>query len=382
MKKTLIILILIIGSIIGLYYFFKPSDKLSAFQFEFVPVERGDITEKVTATGTLQPINVVSVGTQVSGIIEKVLVDYNDEVQKGQLLAELDKFLLNESLTDAKAYLDLTKSKLKVAELNYNRYKDLYSQKLIAKAEMEEAEISLETAQSDLESAKANYNKAQRNMDYAEITSPVSGTVISKEVEQGQTVASSFSTPTLFQIAEDLRLMQIEASVSEADIGKIKSEMVAEFTVDAYPSDIFSGTVKQIRLSPTIDQNVVMYTVIIEVPNEDKRLLPGMTAFVTILTNQKDNVLRIPNTTIQFKPNAMLRQRMDGNRPTNLKGNEAVVYTFDEQTGKIKPHIIELGLIDIVYAEVVKGISEGQSVISEFIENASAPQHSGGRPRL
>lgn len=382
MKKTLIILILIIGSIVGLYYFFKPSDKLSAFQFEFVPVERGGITEKVTATGTLQPINVVSVGTQVSGIIEKVLVDYNDEVQKGQLLAELDKFLLNESLTDAKAYLDLTKSKLKVAELNYNRYKDLYSQKLIAKAEMEEAEISLETAQSDLESAKANYNKAQRNMDYAEITSPVSGTVISKEVEQGQTVASSFSTPTLFQIAEDLRLMQIEASVSEADIGKIKSEMVAEFTVDAYPSDIFSGTVKQIRLSPTIDQNVVMYTVIIEVPNEDKRLLPGMTAFVTILTNQKDNVLRIPNTTIQFKPNAMLRQRMDGNRPTNLKGNEAVVYTFDEQTGKIKPHIIELGLIDIVYAEVVKGISEGQSVISEFIEKASAPQHSGGRPRL
>ena len=381
MKKTIIILLIIIGAIIGIYYIFKPSDKLKATNFEFVKVERGNVTEKVTATGTLQPINTVSVGTQVSGIIEKVYADYNDEVKKDQLLAELDKFLLNESLQDAKAALDLATSKKKVAKMNYDRYKNLYNQKLIAKSEMEESEIALATAESNLESAQANYNKAQRNMDYTKITSPVDGTIISKEVEQGQTVAASFSTPTLFTIAEDLRKMQIEASVSEADIGKIKYGMQTNFTVDAYPSDSFTGTVNQIRLSPTTEQNVVMYTVIIDVPNDDKKLLPGMTAFVTINTDSKFDVLRIPNTTIQFKPNAALRQKMDGQRPQNLKGNEGVVYTFDEQTGKIKPHLIEIGLTDVVYAEVIEGVNEGDNLIAEYITDEK--QSAGaGRPRM
>lgn len=382
MKKTLIIIMFIFAGIVGLYYLMKPSDKLTERQFEFVKVERGDVTEKVTATGTIEPINVVSVGTQVSGIIEKVYADYNDEVKKDQLLAELDKFVLNETLSDAKANLDLANSKKKVAEMNFNRYKDLYSQKLIAKAEMEEAEIALATADANLLSAQANYNKAKQNMDYAYIISPVSGTVISKEVEQGQTVAASFSTPTLFTIAEDLRLMQIEASVSEADIGKIKHDMKAEFTVDAYPNDIFTGKVKQIRLSPVTEQNVVMYTVIIEVPNEDKRLLPGMTAFVTVLTAEKTDVLRIPNTTVQFKPNALLRQKMDGERPRNLKSTQAVVYTFDEQKGLIKPNVIELGLIDVMYAEVVGGINEGEQIIAEFITSEKASSSRGGRPPM
>lgn len=380
MKKTIIILVVLAALIVGVVKLLKPSDKLSVRNFEFVKVERGDVTEEVTATGTLQPINTVSVGTQVSGIIEKVYADYNDEVKQGQLLAELDKFLLNESLTDAKAALDLAQSKRKVAQMNYKRYKDLYAQKLIAKAEMEDSEIELATADANLESAQANYNKAQRNMDYTKITSPVDGTIISKEVEQGQTVAASFSTPTLFQIAEDLRLMQIEASVSEADIGKIKYGMKASFTVDAYPTETFFGNVKQIRLSPTTEQNVVMYTVIIEVPNNDKKLLPGMTAFVTVTTDEKKDVVRIQNTTIQFKPNAALRQKMDGVRPTNLKGNEAVVYTFDEKTGLIKPHVIELGLTDVVYAEVVNGIDEGTSVIAEYITDAKASGRSGPPP--
>ena len=382
MKKVIIILLVIVGVIIGLYYFFKPSDKLKLENFEFVKVERGEVTEKVTATGTLQPINTVSVGTQVSGIIEKVYVDYNDEVKKDQLLAELDKFLLNESLQDAKAFLDLANSKKKVAKMNYDRYKNLYSQKLIAKSEMEESEIALATAESNLESAQASYNKAKRNMDYTKITSPVDGTIISKEVEQGQTVAASFSTPTLFEIAEDLRKMQIEASVSEADIGKIKYGMNVDFTVDAYPSDSFKGSVNQIRLSPKTEQNVVMYTVIIDVPNEDKKLLPGMTAFVTINTATKTDVLRIPNTTVQFRPTAILRQKMDGQRPKNLKGNEAVVYTFDAENGKIKPHLIELGLTDVVYAEVVNGLSEGDSLIAEYITDEKRSMGRGGRPPM
>lgn len=379
MKKILIIIAVIFGGIVGLYYLMKPSDKLTARQFEFVKVEHGDVTETVTATGTIEPINIVSVGTQVSGIIEKVYVDYNDEVEKDQLLAELDKFVLNENLQDAKAGLDLAKSKKKVAEMNFNRYKDLYKQKLIAKAEMEEAEISLATAEANLLSAQASYNKAQQNIDYAKIVSPVSGTVISKEVEQGQTVAASFSTPTLFTIAEDLRLMQIEASVSEADIGKIKYDMNAEFTVDAYPTDKFKGKVKQIRLSPTTTQNVVMYTVIIEVPNEDKRLLPGMTAFVTVLTAEKKDVLRIPNTTIQFRPSAALRQKMDGERPRNLKATQAVVYMFDAKTGMIKPRVVDLGLADVVYTEVIDGVKEGEQIISEYIKGEKS---SAGRPPM
>lgn len=365
MKKFIIVVAVLFAAVVGLYYIIKPSDKLTERQFEFITVEKGDVTEKVTATGTLQPINVVNVGTQVSGIIEKIYVDYNDEVTEGQLLAELDKFLLQETLNESKAQLDLAKSKLKVAEMNYNRYKDLYSQKLIAKAEMEDAEISLASAESDLLSAQAGYNKSQQNIDYARITSPVSGTIISKEVEEGQTVAASYSTPTLFEIAENLKLMQIEASVSEADIGKIKYGMKAEFTVDAYPTETFWGTVKQIRLNPTEEQNVVMYTVIIEVNNDDKRLLPGMTAFVTVLTAEKQDVLRIPNTVVQFKPNAALRQKMIGQRPINLKATQAVVYTFEN--GQIKPHVIELGLSDVMYAEVVDGLKEGERLISEFI---------------
>ena len=370
MKKGLVVLGIVALIGVGGYAFLKPSSHLSRNQFEFVKVEKGPVVEKVTATGTLQPINVVSVGTQVSGIIEKVLVDYNDEVEKGQLLAELDKFLLNESLMDNQAALELAQSKYKVAEMNYQRYKDLYEQKLIAKAEMEDAEISLATAEANLKSAQAGYNKAKQNMDYARIESPVSGTVLSKEVEQGQTVAASFSTPTLFQIAENLKLMQIEANVSEADIGKIQQGMKAEFTVDAYPTEVFTGTVQQVRLNPTEEQNVVMYTVIVEVANDDKKLLPGMTAFVTIVTAAKDNVLRIPNTTVQFKPNAFLRQHLTGERPQDVKTSEAVVYTFED--GGLKPHVIQVGLSDVMYVEVVGGLKEGQELISEFISTGTS----------
>lgn len=369
-KKWIIIPGIILAVGVGLYFMLRHSDKLTRQQFEFVRAEKGNITETVTATGTLQPINIVSVGTQVSGIIEKVMVDYNDEVAEGQILAQLDKLLLTETLHETQAALDLAESKLKVAELNYERYQDLYKQDLIAKAEMEDAEIALATAQSALKSAQAAYNKAKQNLGYAQIVSPVSGTVVSKEVEEGQTVAASFQTPTLFTIAENLKLMQIEANVSEADIGKIKPGMEATFTVDAYPTDIFTGTVKQIRLKPTETQNVVMYTVVIDVPNEDKKLLPGMTAFVSIITSSKEDVLRIPNTTVQFKPSALLRQNMKGQRPTNLKPTEVVVYSFE--AGQIVPHVVELGLLDVDFAEVVDGLSEGQEVISEFIENKTS----------
>ena len=210
--KKLFILLILVGISIGAFFLFGKKEKiLSPEQFEFIQIGRGDIVEEVSSTGTLQPINVVTVGTQVSGIIEKIFADYNDEVTEGQILIELDKTLLNETLTEAQADLDLAQSKQKVAEMNFNRYKDLYKQKLIAKAEMEEAEIALASAETDVISAHASLNKAKKNLGYATITSPLSGTIISKDVEQGQTVAASFNTPTLFTIAEDMTLMQILA---------------------------------------------------------------------------------------------------------------------------------------------------------------------------
>ena len=290
------------------WVFFGMDKGLTAQQFVMTRIERGDIIETVTASGKIQPINTVSVGTQISGIVETVLADYNDEVKEGQLLAQLDTALLTETQNDAQARLDLANARKKVAQLNYNRYQKLYKDKLIALASLEEVEISLAEADAEVLTATADLNKAERNYGYAQITSPVSGTVISKEVEQGQTVAASFSTPTLFTIAEDLSKMQIEASIAEADIGSIVKGMPATFTVDAYPNDTFDGIVKQVRLSPTEESNVVMYTVIIEVDNSQRKLLPGMTAFVNIVVHEAKDALRLPTSALQFKPNAYLRQ--------------------------------------------------------------------------
>ena len=226
-------------------------------------------------------------GTQVSGIVEKVYVDYNEEVKKGQLLADLDRSLLNEEMKEKEALLTLSKAKLKISKLNYKRIEDLYKENLISKSEFEEAEIDLETASSDLETAEANYAKAKRNLGYTRIVSPVSGTIISKDVDSGQTVAASYQTPTLFTVAEDLSKMQIEANISEADIGLLKKGMTASFTVDAYPNEIFKGEVYQIRLNPTEEENVIMYTVVVRFENKEKKLLPGMTAFVKIQTDKR-----------------------------------------------------------------------------------------------
>ncbi len=356
----------IVSIICGIYYFSKEENNdLSPADFEIMKVERGKIIEEVTASGKIQPINTVSVGTQVSGIVEKVLVDYNDEVKEGQLLAQLDTAVLVENKNDAKARLDLANAKKKVADLNFKRYEKLYKDKLIAKASLEEAEVNLASADADVLTATAEYNKADRNFGYAQITSPVSGTVISKEVEQGQTVAASLQTPTLFTIAEDLSKMQIEASIAEADIGAIQSGMNASFTVDAYPNDKFSGVVKQIRLSPTEESNVVMYTVVIEVDNSSRKLLPGMTAFVQIVIHDMDNVLRIPTAALQYKPNAVVRKFLP-KITLDLNANQGVVYQLKD--GKIWPIVFTKGIMDASYVEVVDGLNEGDTFITEYIQ--------------
>ncbi len=354
-------------SLIGLSYAFMggKNEALTPLDFEIMHVQKGAIVEEVTASGKIQPINTVSVGTQVSGIVEHVLVDYNDEVKEGQLLAELDTAVLTENKNDAKARLDLAKAKKKVADLNFKRYEKLYKDKLIAKAQLEEAEVNLAIADADVLTATAEFNKAERNYGYAKITSPVSGTVISKEVEQGQTVAASLQTPTLFTIAEDLSKMQIEASIAEADIGAIKSGMKASFSVDAYPSDSFSGVVKQIRLSPTEESNVVMYTVVIEVDNSSRKLLPGMTAFVQIVIHDLKDVLRIPTAALQYKPNALVRKFMP-KVTLDLAPNQGVIYQLID--GKVVPKVFTRGIMDASYVEVVDGLKEGDSFITEYIQ--------------
>lgn len=367
-KKTWITLGLLVLLGGGGYYRHRMMNPnaLRPENFEMVALRKGNIKQVVTATGKIQPINTVSVGTQVSGIIENVLADYNDEVKEGQLLAQLDTSVLIENKNDAKARLDLANAKQKIAKLNYDRIEKLYKEKLIAKAELEGAEIELATADANVMTAQADYNIAERNYGYAQITSPVSGTIISKEVEQGQTVAASLQTPTLFTIAEDLSKMQIEANIAEADIGSIKSDMPVTFTVDAYPADVFSGAVRQIRLSPTEESNVVMYTVVIEVNNEQRKLLPGMTAFVSLVIEEKSDVLRLPTSALQYKPNAFVRQFVPKEK-VELTPTQAMVYRLEK--GKLKPVIFEKGLADTSWIEVKDGIKEGEKVITEFIQN-------------
>ncbi len=337
--------------------------KLNEKDFEQVRVTRGNVISAVTASGKIQPINTISVGTQVSGIIEEVLADYNDEVQADQVLARLDMSVLKENLNDAQAKLDLMKTKEKIEQLNYNRTKKLYDEKLIAKASLEEAEVLLETAKANVLSAQADYNKAERNYGYATITSPVSGTVISKEVEQGQTVAASLSTPTLFTIAEDLTKMQIEANIAEADIGQIKADMPVTFTVDAYPDDTFDGIVQQIRLSPTEESNVVMYTVVIQVDNSSRKLLPGMTASVNIEIQKVTDVLTLPTMALQYKPSSQIKSLMDVKKIDDLGKNQTLVYRL--KGNKMEPVIIEKGLSDLTSVEIKSGLKEGEQVILE-----------------
>ena len=365
-KKKIIIgtLVLAVVAFCTWKVFTRGGEKsLKESDFEMVKVEKGNVIYSVTASGKIQPINTVSVGTQVSGIIEEVLADYNDEVQKDQVLARLDTSVLQENLNDAQAQLDLATAKQKIEELNYKRTKQLYDEKLIAKTTFEEAEIALETAKANVLSAQASFNRANQNYGYATITSPVSGTVISKEVEQGQTVAASFSTPTMFKIAEDLTKMQIEANIAEADIGMITTHMPVTFTVDAYPNDVFDGTVEQIRLSPTEEQNVVMYTVVIQVDNSSRKLLPGMTASVDIKIQEALNVLTLPAMALQYKPSNAVKNQMKMEKISDLKSNQAVVYHFKGK--KMEPIIIEKGLADLSNVEIKSGLKEGDSVILE-----------------
>ena len=370
-KKQIIIASIII--ILGAFAVFsgKGKERLNPSNFVMSKVTKGNLAYEVTATGTINPINTVTVGTQVSGIVEQVLADYNDDVKEGQVLALLDSSTLKETMEKSLANYELAQAKEHKAKLNYDRIKKLYQDKLTSSASLEEAEVAYKEASANVLSAKADYNISKKNFEYATITSPVSGTVISKEIEQGQTVAASFSTPTLFEVAEDLSKMQIEASISEADIGYIKPEMPATFTVDAYPNDKFYGKIRQVRLSPTEVSNVVMYTVIIEIDNSSRKLLPGMTASVTIRAEEANDVLMISAMALQFKPSMAVKAEMDIKKIGDIDENQDIVYLFEK--GKIVPRIITKGLSDMTNIEIKEGLSLGEEVIIEANEPRKRP---------
>ena len=291
-KWWVLALLIVIG---GAWWIFGGTSKKPG-EFITMNITRGDLRQVVTATGEIMPVNTVNVGSQVSGTIDNLYVDFNSKVKKGDVLLTIEPSVLQATADESKASLDSAISQRNFAKSEYERNKTLYGEGFISRAEMEQSQTQYEQSEQSVKRAQSTYDRAITNLGYATIVSPVDGTVISRKVDVGQTVAASFQTPDLFEIAEDLTKMQIETAVSEADIGVIKDGQPVTFTVDAYPTETFDGIVRQIRLSPTTTSNVVVYTVVIDVDNTDLRLMPGMTAFVTIVISEKDNVWRAANS--------------------------------------------------------------------------------------
>lgn len=364
-KKKILLLTIII--LVLIFYKLKPSkNKFNIKDFDLDIVEVGDITKKITASGTINPVNVIDVGAQVSGRIEKIFVDYNDVVKKGQKLAELDTSILKKEVGEAESLMKKAKSNLDLVQLNYERTKELFKNNYIAKVELDQSETELKNAVEEYNIAKSQYDRAKINLNYAFINSPVSGVVISREVDIGQTVASSFSAPTLFKIAEDLTKMQIETSISEADIGSIKEGQNVEFTVDSYPSKVFDGVIKQIRLNPSTESNVVVYNVIIGIKNEEKELLPGMTAYVTIPIGEVKNVKKINTVSLRFNPNDELLEIMNVQKPEKQKG-KLILYKI-EKNNKITPIFVEIGLSDLSQIEIKSDdLKKGDKILSNSV---------------
>ena len=334
----------------------KKEEKIT---FDTAAVAPANIMNSITATGTIEPVTSVTVGTQVSGIVSKLFVDYNSVVKKGQVIAELDKTNLMSQLNTAKTQLATAQSQLNYQTANYKRYKTLFEKGLVAADDFDNAKLSYTQAKEQVASAKEEVQRAQTNLGYATITSPIDGVVLSKSVEEGQTVAASFSTPELFTIAQDLTNMQVVADVDEADIGDVKEGERVTFTVDAYPDDTFEGEVKQVRQEATTTNNVVTYEVVISAPNADLKLKPGLTANVTIYTAERKGVLSVPSKALRFTPQKETVGKMNIVDVANAKNK---VWTIEGNS--IVAHKVNIGMTDGTNTQIVGGISEGTKVIT------------------
>ena len=330
-------------------------------EFETAKVVKQNISTSITATGTIEPVTSVTVGTQVSGIVSKLYVDYNSVVKRGQVIAELDKTNLISELNRAKADLTSSQSTLNYETANFNRYQTLFDKGLVSANDYENARLTYEKARQAVASSRESVQKAQTNLGYATITSPIDGVVLSKSVEEGQTVAASFNTPELFTIAQDLTDMRVIADIDEADIGGVKEGQRVTFTVDAFPDDKFEGQVTQVRQQATTSSNVVTYEVVISAPNKDLQLKPGLTANVTIYTLEKNDVLAAPAKALRFVPNEALLSKDQQIEDVEAKTK---VWTLEGDT--FKAHAVETGTTNGMLTEITSGIKEGTEVLVDF----------------
>lgn len=357
-KKTLVIVA--VAAIAALaVWLLSGGKKEEKITFDTAAVAPANIMNSITATGTIEPVTSVTVGTQVSGIVSKLFVDYNSVVKKGQVIAELDKTNLMSQLNTAKTQLATAQSQLNYQTANYKRYKTLFEKGLVAADDFDNAKLSYTQAKEQVASAKEEVQRAQTNLGYATITSPIDGVVLSKSVEEGQTVAASFSTPELFTIAQDLTNMQVVADVDEADIGDVKEGERVTFTVDAYPDDTFEGEVKQVRQEATTTNNVVTYEVVISAPNADLKLKPGLTANVTIYTAERKGVLSVPSKALRFTPQKETVGKMKIVDVANAKNK---VWTIEGNS--IVAHKVNIGMTDGTNTQIVGGIAEDTKVVT------------------
>lgn len=378
-KKKLIIIIaalLVVGGITWLLWGSAPKHKVA---YETVSVAKGNISTSVTATGTVEPVTQVEVGTQVSGIVNKLYVDYNSEVKKGEVIAELDKTNLLNELASKKSTLSNSKTEYEYQLKNYTRIKTLHEKQLVSDTDYETAWYNYEKAKNSYDIGRNDVAKAETNLGYATIYSPIDGVVLSRAVEEGQTVAASFSTPTLFTIANDLTDMQVVADVDEADIGEVREGQRVTFNVDAFPGVIFEGKVTQVRQQATTTSNVVTYEVVVSAPNPDLKLKPGLTANITIYTLERNGVLTVPSKALRFTPVPPLIGSEDKVVDTNA---EHKLWTREGTT--FTAHAVQIGMSNGMLTEITGGVNEGTVIVTgatigQMPGEAMAPPQNGGQ---
>jgi len=384
-KKTLIIIAVIVVLIIAGCWIFGGDKAKSKVDFATEKAQIGSVSNSITATGTIEPVTEVEVGTQVSGIIDKIYVDYNSIVKQGEIIAEMDRVTLLSDLQSAQATYNGAKAEYEYQKKLYERNRKLHEKQLISDTDYEQSTYDYQRAQSTYEQAQAELSKAERNLSYATITSPIDGIVTSKDVEEGQTVASGFETPTLFTIAADLTQMQVVADVDEADIAGVVDGAKVTFTVDAYPDDTFEGEVKQVRLgsvnssssssASSSESTVVTYEVVISANNPDLKLKPRLTANVTIYTQIRDNVLTVPAKALRFTPN----KEIAGGREIKDCAGTPKVWTLENNV--FTAHPVKTGLSDGAKTEIIEGLSEGTAVVTEAVVASPFPEMSEAEPQ-
>ena len=363
-RKTVgIVLAVVAVAGVAAYFMLHGGKSQVQVNFETAKVEKATIGSSITATGTIEAVTTVEVGTQVSGIIDKIYVDYNSPVKRGQVIAELDKTNLVSELNSANSNLQGARSDLNYQQANYNRQRTLFEKGLISANDFESARLALEQAQSVLSQRQEAVNKARTNLGYATITSPIDGVVLSKAVEEGQTVASSFNTPTLFTIVKDMTDMRVIADVDEADIGEVREGQRVTYTVDAYPNEVFQGTVTQVRNEATTTNNVATYEVVISAPNPDLKLKPGLTANVTVYTLEQPNVVSVPSKALRFTPTKEMLQ--PGQKIVDCNAKKKL---WVREGNTFKAYGVSVGISNGTRTQIVSGIKEGTEVIVDIAE--------------